>query len=141
MKFVFLVVLTAISPLFAAEGVTLTVTVTDIPGVKGDMLIGLYNSVESFTDAPLPESPKITLVTKDDLVATIKNVKPGIYAIAVIQDLNQNGILDKNFLGIPKEPLAFSVIKKIPMGKPKFADCSFEVKEEDMALTIPLTVE
>lgn len=62
MKFVFLVVLTAISPLFAAEGVTLTVTVTDIAGVKGDMLIGLYNSVESFTDAPLPESPKITLV-------------------------------------------------------------------------------
>ena len=141
MKFVFLFVLTAISPLFAAEGVTLTVTVTDIPGVKGDMLIGLYNSVESFTDAPLPESPKITLVTEAAPVPKLKNVTPGIYAIAVIQDLNQNGILDKNFLGIPKEPLAFSGIKKIPMGKPKFADCSFEVKEEDMAWTIPLTVE
>ena len=141
MKFLSLFLLTALSPLFAAEGVTLTVTVTGIPGVKGDMLIGLYNSAESFTASPLPESPKITLITKDDLVATIQNVKPGIYAIAVIQDLNQNGVLDKNFLGIPKEPLAFSVIKKIPKGKPVFADCSFEVKEEDLAIIIPLTVE
>ena len=144
MKFLMLFsVLAASSPLRdteggAKEGVTLTVTVTNIPGGKGDMLIGLYNSVESFTDTPLPESPKITLVSKDDLVATIENVKPGVYAIAVIQDLNQNGVLDKNFLGIP---LAFSVIKKIPKGKPAFADCSFEVKDEDLALTIPLTLK
>ena len=38
------------APLFADEGVTVTVTVTNIPGVKGDLLIGLYPSAESFTD-------------------------------------------------------------------------------------------
>jgi uncharacterized protein (DUF2141 family) len=134
-------VLAASIQVFADEGVTLTVTVTNVPGAKGNMLIGLYDSVESFTDTPLAESPKIAVTSVGDLVATIANVKPGTYAIAVIQDLNGNGKLDRNFIGMPKEPLAFSVIKEIPKGKPDFVACSFEVKDEDLAMTIPLTVK
>lgn len=127
--------------LMAEEGVKLTVTVTNIPGAQGDLLIGLYDSAESFTSAPLPQSPKITLTSKDNVTATIENVKPGRYAIAVIQDLNRNGELDKNFVGMPKEPLAFSVIDKIPKGKPKFEACSFEVLQADLAMTIELVVK
>ncbi|MEQ1841080.1 MAG: DUF2141 domain-containing protein [Verrucomicrobiales bacterium] len=127
-------------PLMAEEGVKLTVTVTNIPGVQGDLLIGLYDSAESFTAAPLPQSPKITVSSQEPVTATIENVKPGRYAIAVIQDLNQNGVLDKNFVGMPKEPLAFSVIDKIPMGKPKFEACSFEVLQADIAMTIKLVL-
>lgn len=142
MKMLFIALLfAASSSILANEGVTLTVTITNIPGAKGDMLIGLYNSAGSFTGTPLPVSPKITVNSTDDLTATIENVKPGTYAIAVIQDLNQNGELDKNFLGMPKEPLAFSVITEIPKGKPDFAACSFEVKDEPVALTIPLTLK
>lgn len=126
---------------FADEGVTLTVTVTNIPGVKGNMLIGLYESAESFTEKPLEISPKVAVTSTDDLTAKIEKVKPGTYAIAVIQDLNGNGKLDRNFVGMPKEPLAFSVIKEIPKGKPDFVACSFEVKEEDVTMTIPLTVK
>ncbi len=126
---------------YADEGVTLTVTVTNVPGAKGAMLIGLYDSAESFTEKPLADSPKIAVKSTGDLIATIKKVKPGTYAIAVIQDLNGNGKLDRNFVGMPKEPLAFSVIKEIPKGKPDFASCSFEVKDEDVAMTISLTVK
>jgi uncharacterized protein (DUF2141 family) len=126
---------------FADEGVTLSVTVTNIPGAQGTILIGLYESAGSFTDRPLEVSPKVAVTSTDDLTAKIENVKPGTYAIAVIQDLNGNGKLDRNFLGMPKEPLAFSVIKEIPRGKPDFAACSFEVKDKDVAMTIPLTVK
>ncbi len=126
---------------FADEGVTLTVTVTNIPGAEGNMLVGLYDSAESFTERPRADSPKIAVTSVANVTATIANVKPGAYAIAVIQDLNGNGKLDRNFVGMPKEPLAFSVIKVIPKGKPDFAACSFEVKAEDVAMTIPLTVK
>lgn len=126
---------------FADEGVTLTVTVTNIPGVKGNMLIGLYDSAGSFTEKPLEVSPKVTVTSTEDLTAKIENVKPGTYAIAVIQDLNGNGKLDRNFVGMPKEPLAFSVIREIPKGKPDFTACSFEVKDKPLAMTIPLTVK
>lgn len=128
-------------PLLAEEGVTLTVTVTNIPGAKGDLLIGLYDSPDSFTDAPLPQSPKVTLTSMNDVTATIEKIKPGHYAIAVIQDLNQNGVLDRNFVGMPKEPIAFSVIEKIPKGKPKFEACSFEVLDSDLAMTIKLVLK
>ena len=58
----------------------------------------------------------------------------------MIQDLNGNGELDRNFLGIPKEPLAFSVITEIPKGKPDFTACSFKIVDADFAMTIPLVL-
>ena len=116
-----LTLLTLLLSVFAArsglaqeKGYALTVTVTNIPGAKGNLLIGIYDSEASFTDEPLPISPKIPVTSTDDVNTTIEGLKPGTYAIAVIQDLNGNGELDRNFLGIPKEPLAFSVITEIP---------------------------
>lgn len=122
------------------EKATLTVTVTNIPAAKGELLVGLYDSAESFTASPLPQSPKIPLVSTEGVVARIENLPTGTYAVAVIQDLNGNGELDRNFLGIPKEPLAFSVIRKIPRGKPSFEACSFELKG-DLEMSIALTTE
>jgi len=142
MKYLFFALALGLAfPILAEEGVTLTVTVTNIPGAQGDLLIGLYDSAESFTDAPFSQSPKVPLTSKNDVSVTIKNLKPGRYAVSVIQDLNQNGVLDKNFVGMPKEPLAFSVIDKIPKGKPKFEACSFEVVDSDLAMTIRLVVK
>ena len=128
---------------FAAEGDAnlLTVRVTDIPGVKGNLLVGLYETPESFTDSPMDVSPKIELVTAEDQVVVFNDLKPGKYAIAVVQDLNKNGKLDRNFLGMPKEPLAFSVIKKIPKGKPKFEACAFEIGDEPVAMVIALVTK
>lgn len=143
MKAVFILLAVFLPCLLHADekGVTIKVTVTNIPGVKGDLLVGLFNSENSFTKDPMAISPKVDIETADDLLVEIPNVKPGTYAISVVQDLNENGKLDKSFVGMPKEPLAFSVIKEIPRGKPKFADCSFQVGEEDVELTISLVVE
>jgi uncharacterized protein (DUF2141 family) len=123
------------------EGYSLTITVTNIPGAKGNLLVGLYDSAASFTAEPLPNSPKIPVMSTDDINTTIENLKPGTYAVAVIQDLNGNGELDRNFLGMPKEPLAFSVITEIPRGKPEFSDCAFAIQDADVSLTIPLVLK
>lgn len=125
----------------AGEGRALTVTVTNIPRAEGVLLIGVYDSAESFTANPLPGSPKIPLTSAADVSATIKDLKPGSYAVAVVLDLNGNGELDRTFLGMPKEPLAFSVISEIPKGKPRFSACAFEIQDTDVALTIPLVLK
>lgn len=129
------------SGLTQEESYALTVTVTNLPGARGNLLIGLYDSEVSFTDEPLAISPKIPLTSGDDVNTTIEGLRPGTYAIAVIQDLNGNGELDRNFLGLPKEPLAFSVIREIPKGKPDFKDCAFKIVDADVVLTIPLVLE
>lgn len=133
--------LSSVSLLRAQEGRALTVTVTNIPGAKGNLLVGVYNSPGSFTGKPLPQSPKIALTSAKNVTTRIENLPPGTYAVAVIQDLNGNGKLDRNGLGMPQEPLAFSMIRKIPKGKPSFKACSFEIKDKDVALTIPLVLE
>lgn len=119
----------------------LTITVTNLPGAKGNLLIGLYDSEVSFTDEPLAISPKIPLISGDDVNTTIEGLQPGTYAIAVIHDLNGNGALDRNFLGMPKEPLGFSVIREIPKRKPDFKACAFKIVDADVALTIPLVLK
>jgi uncharacterized protein (DUF2141 family) len=50
----------------------------------------------------------VSVKDKDEVVVKFEKVQPGIYAIAVFFDKNGNGILDKNFLGIPKEEYGFS---------------------------------
>lgn len=122
------------------EGVTLTVEVTNIPGVKGDLLIGLFDSAETFTVTPLPQSPKIPIVSVEPVKAEIKNLKPGTYAVVVIHDLNSNGKLDKVF-GMPKEPIAFSNNPVIPRGVPAFEACTFVVADKDLSIVIPLKLK
>ncbi len=130
-----------VPPTFADDGADISVTVTNIPAAKGDLLIGLYNSATSFLVSPTEPSPKVPLKSTNPVSVRFVDVPPGTYAVAVIQDLNENGKLDKNFIGMPKEPLAFSVIEEIPKGKPKFSACSFEVAGENLSMVIPLTLE
>lgn len=47
-------------------------------------------------------------VTGEEMTVEISIVESGEYAIAVIQGLNENGKLDKNMPGSPKEPYGFS---------------------------------
>jgi len=53
-------------------------------------------------------------------------IPPGIYAIGVYVDENENEKLDTNFLGIPKEQFGFSNNPKA-LGIPKFEAASFVV--------------
>lgn len=127
--------------LSAQEGANVKVTVTNIPGAKGTLLIGLFDSAGSFTGRPMKNSPRVRVTSTSPVTVTIPNVPPGTYAISVVQDLNGNGRLDKTLVGMPKEPLAFSKIRQIPRGKPSFSACSFEVGNSDVSMTIRLVTE
>ncbi len=59
-------------------------------------------------------------------------------AIALLQDLNNNGKLDTNLLGIPKEPYAFSNNIKPVFSAPKFQQYSFEFAKENQLISISL---
>jgi uncharacterized protein (DUF2141 family) len=50
-----------------------------------------------------------------------KDLPPGEYAAVAFQDVNGNGKLDKNFLGIPREPYGFSNSARGSAGPPKFS--------------------
>lgn len=56
------------------------------------------------------------------------NLAPGVYSGGAFHDANDNGKLDTNWIGIPKEGVASSNNAKGRMGPPKFKDASFEYK-------------
>lgn len=56
---------------------------------------------------------------------------PGVYALVVFEDLNKNGILDQNKLGIPQEPFGFSKAKLGLFGPPSFEKASFAFPAEN----------
>ena len=125
----------------AVRGADITVIISNIPAAKGQLLVGLFDSQKGFPRKPLPQSEKVTLTSTDPVKVTIKGVSPGRYAIVVIQDLNTNGKLDKSFVGMPQEPIAFSQNPVIPKGVPKFEDCAFDVAGENLEMEIPLKLK
>jgi len=60
----------------------------------------------------------------------ITDLPAGEYALAIFHDENNNGKLDTNWLGIPKEKVAFSKAKMKTFGPPKFKECAFKMSSD-----------
>jgi uncharacterized protein (DUF2141 family) len=135
-------------PVNASE---LRITVEGIRSPHGTILIGLYDSLETFTraielsdkDGFLNDPNRFAAVAlkanaamKSAVVLT--NLDPGQYAIILFHDDNGNGKLDKNALGVPNEPYGFSNNVRGFLGPPAFEEAIMEVNVGDKAVRIAL---
>ena len=83
----------------------------------------------------------LLLITKELLLNVVKHAKAvgpvvrlqfpdlslGSYAVKVFHDVDDNSILDTNWMGIPKEPYGFSNDAMGTFGPPSFEQASFKV--------------
>jgi uncharacterized protein (DUF2141 family) len=129
----------------------LRITVKGIRSPHGVILIGLYDSAESF-DRAIGLSDKEgflndpTRVVGAALRANValnggmlfSNLEPGRYAIIVFHDENSNGRLDKTFWGVPTEPYGFSNGARGVLGSPKFDDATITLDGSDKTVVITL---
>ena len=115
-------------------GSTLTVKINGLHNEKGNVCLSLFNSPDGFPDS----DSKAILAECFSVIARsfeikIENVPSGTYAIALWHDENRDKKLNYNFLGIPKEGLAFSERGKPritpPPGPPSFNSIAFEVRD------------
>jgi uncharacterized protein (DUF2141 family) len=117
---------------------TLTVNVTNLQSADAPVEMSIYGPDNNFPD-PKGQLAKYRFTPVNGvLAAKITDVPFGQYAIALYQDINNNGKLDTNFLGIPNEPIGFSNITENISSKPKFADCAFTFDADNNAITIRL---
>lgn len=106
--------------------------------VSGKVYLSVINDPEiwKMKSEELPEKniefKAAVMVRSKNMSIIVNGLKPGVYAAQIFHDLNENGKLDTNALGIPKEPYGFSNNKKGIFGKPKFKDVSFMVKDKDI---------
>ncbi len=104
----------------------LEILIEDISEAHGTIYVCLSDRDEHFGTRCVA-SATITVISTDIQMAVLSDLHPGEYAISIFHDLNENGILDTNRLGIPNEPFGFSLNPRILFRKPGFASCSFEV--------------
>lgn len=128
MKYLVLIALMVTSSLsFASE---ITIKLTGLKSTKGKVLIALYNTSAGFPDDYNMAVEQVVTQTKSNFTYTIKNLKPGEYAIALFHDKNSNEKMDKNFLGIPKEGFGFSNNPRVLTGPPSFSKAKFNLKDK-----------
>lgn len=103
-----------------------------IPNIKQDgiIYIAVYDNTDDYNSGD--ESQDIMAYNIIEPVfkgAYSKKIslKKGVYAIKVLVDNNDNGKIDLNFFGIPKEQFGFSNNVRGILGVPKFEKASFKL--------------
>ncbi len=90
----------------------------------GDLYLAVFDRSDSFMDKAVYSI--IEKINSNQVVLDIL-LEDGDYAISIFQDLNGNGELDTNFIGIPTEPYGFSNNARGRFGPPNYEDCVFNL--------------
>jgi uncharacterized protein (DUF2141 family) len=106
----------------------ITITFKNISTKTGKISFGLYKDADSFENekpAEIYKIPKHNMVN-GTLTYQLK-LAPGTYAIAVLDDTNNNGEMDFNFIGYPLEGYGFSNYVHSGIFSPAYSDFDFTV--------------
>jgi uncharacterized protein (DUF2141 family) len=109
---------------------TLTVIVNGIRNKSGEICMRVYASEKGF---PLSNASEVqsgcTKITGNSIKQEFKGLKPGTYAVAVVDDQNADKKLNRDFFGFPQEGFGISQnpIVSIETGMPKFRNASLVI--------------
>ena len=107
--------------------IQLTIEVVGLEKAQGSIYIAVYDSGDTWLGEQTVEEHQVEIARslKDTLLTTQLYLPPGDYALSIFYDSNDNGELDTNFIGIPKEPIALSNNALSKYGPPKYKDAVF----------------
>ena len=119
-----------------AEAACVTITVTGVRDSRGVVRVAVCPRVDFLR----PHCPYVghSPSRAGSVVVTIKNVPPGVYAAQAYQDAADNGVLDRNWLGLPREGMGFSNDAPMRFGPPAFKDAAFTLGTGDLAVSFHL---
>jgi len=105
----------------------LTINLKGLKSEIGPVNIGLYDVKSQWLKTPLKGGS--TKIVDGVAVIVFSDLLPGDYAISTYHDENDNGELDSNLVGIPKEPYAFSNNARNMFGPASWDDSQFSLKD------------
>ncbi len=104
------------------------IEITNIRNDKGSILLGVFTDHEGFAEE---EAIIDIILSKEKMengnLKLILELEPGTYGISVLDDENDNGEMDYNFLGIPKEGFGFSNYLHTALRRPVFENFKFDL--------------
>jgi uncharacterized protein (DUF2141 family) len=113
-----------------SQNFTLSVQVESIVSAKGNILLALFDKEADFPDNSKGAVSLKQLAAKNgSLVVKFENLPKGNYALAVFHDVNGDGKLNKNPLGIPKEAYGFSNNARPAFRAPTFGEAGISLEK------------
>lgn len=109
---------------------SLHLTFEGLRSQKGSIRLCLWRDSDGYPDCTRSTSATKETVPASSPVLDIAGLQPGDYAVSAIHDENDNRKLDKSFIGLPTEGVAFSNNARIAFGPPKFEKVRFHVAGE-----------
>ncbi|NOX49703.1 MAG: DUF2141 domain-containing protein [Gammaproteobacteria bacterium] len=109
-----------------ASAETLNITLANITEANGLVMLEVFAAEEEFKG----EQPAVASISQRAQTTAMNfsiNLPKGEYGIRVMHDVNGNGELDANFVGMPTEPWAFSNNATGNFGPPKWSEVRFEL--------------
>ncbi|MEQ8219385.1 MAG: DUF2141 domain-containing protein [Arenibacter sp.] len=114
-------------PFLGMSQYSLSVEVQGVKSSIGNINIAIYNRSQGFLK--FEEVFKVDRIAAKEATTSFKimDLPNGEYAVAIFHDENGNDKLDTNWLGIPKESVAFSNAKIKTFGPPSYKECAFNL--------------
>lgn len=112
-----------------------TLQVSGVTPGSGPVRVAIFDSAETFPNREAATSK----LSADSTAATVSLPlealsKPS--AVAVYQDLNNDGVLNRSALGIPSEPYGFSNNAVGQMGPPSFRDAAIPADSQSVQVNL-----
>ncbi|AHM62526.1 hypothetical protein D770_21385 [Flammeovirgaceae bacterium 311] len=134
-----LLLTTAFTPQEHNETYSIIVKVEGTRNSKGVVRVALFNTEKGFPTDGQKAFKNISAPAKEGVVQlTVNNLPAGRYAISLLHDENENGVLDTNVVGYPKEGYGASNNNLPAFRAPNFNEAAFEVKAPRQELRISL---
>ena len=121
-----------------AETASVTVVVSSLVSTTSTVKLYFYNTREGFLKHKQWVFSKSVNPEGKQEVSLPIDLPRGEWAVAITQDLNNNDKIDKNLIGIPTEPYAFSNNVRPTLAVPDFNECKFTVNKPGQVVSIVL---
>ncbi|MCS6968497.1 MAG: DUF2141 domain-containing protein [Cytophagales bacterium] len=130
-------ILFACSLTAVAQKGKIIVEIGNLRNNSGKVLAALYNSEKTFmSERQAVATGQATITSQTAQI--VFEVPYGEYAIALLHDENDNGKMDSNLFGIPKEGYAVSNNAKNSFGAPKYVDAKFRLDKPEVRQKIEI---
>ena len=124
----------AVTQMIDAE--MLTINVTNLTTTEGTVMVQIMQGEAQFNGDEPSIASMMSRATDEEMTFSTR-LPAGEYAIRVMHDVNNNGEMDSNFVGMPTEPWAMSNNAKGNFGPPKWEEAKFELTGS-VTQTLPL---
>ncbi|MBL8201348.1 MAG: DUF2141 domain-containing protein [Chromatiales bacterium] len=113
----------------AADDANLRVVATNVKSDQGKIFVWVYDKKDDWlSDRYRTQKAVAVAGNRNGDRVTVELLLPaGEYALSIFQDVNDDGKLERNFIGIPKEPAGLSNNLRPKFGPPKYKDAKFAV--------------